>query len=78
MSRLRAWTLESRTRYALVWGGINAAAVFSIILVIRSSYISVGRALSYMALAFVVNVLGQALIWYPRAKRRLTTHPRMS
>lgn len=73
MSRLQAWTLESRTRYALVWGGINAAVVSSLGLWL--SDFSVGRALFVAALALLVGGLAQWLIWYPRAKRKLTTPP---
>lgn len=71
MGRLQAWSLESRTRYALLWGGINAAIISSLLLVSRLSYISVGRVLSYLVVAFAVNALAQGFIGYPIARRRL-------
>ena len=69
--RLQAWTLESRTRYALVWGGVNAAILYSLILLASPSDISVGRALFFTSLA----VLAQGLIGYPRVKRKVTNTP---
>lgn len=75
MGRLRAWSLESRTRYAFVWGGINAATVCSVMIAVGFSEISFGRAVSIIALGLVLSVLSQGLIWYPRAKRKLTTRP---
>ena len=65
--RFQAWTLESRTRYALVWGGINAAIIWSVIL-LATSEVSVGYVLLFTAVA----VLAQGSIWYPRAKRKVT------
>ena len=73
MGRFQAWTLESRTRYALVQGGINAGIVCSIVLGASFPRINVWRALSYVLLGFVVAVLLQGLIWYPRVKRKHST-----
>ncbi len=73
MSRLQAWSLESRTRYAVVWGGINAAIICSVYLLARLPEVSVDRALRYAVLATVIGVLAQGLIGYPIAKRKLTT-----
>ena len=76
MSRLQAWTLKSRTRYMLVWGGINAAVVGGLMLLLATfGERTVRYAVEFTALALVVSVLAQGFIWYPRAKRRLTTHP---
>lgn len=73
MSRLRAWTLESRGRYALVWGGVNATTVCSVVLLAGSSEISARRVVAYALAAFVASVSAQALIGYPRANRNLPT-----
>ena len=74
MSRLQAWTLESRTRYALVWGGINAALFGGLMLLLATFGDRTARyAVESAALALVISVLAQGFIWYPRAKRKLTT-----
>ncbi len=73
MSRLQAWALESRTRYALVWGGMNAATVCSVYVLARFPEISVGRVVRYVVLGIVIAATAHALIWYPIAKRKLTT-----
>jgi hypothetical protein len=77
MGRFQAWTLESRARYALVWGSINAITVSAVLVGGRLSDFSVGRALRYVALGLVIGVLAQGLIWYPRAKRKLANPPRV-
>ena len=77
MSRLQAWTLESRTRYALVWGGINAAVLGGLMFLLATFGDTPNRfALEFTALALVISPLAQGFIWYPRAKRRLTTQAR--
>ena len=80
MGRFQVWTLESRTRYALAWGAINAATVGSLYVAARYSEISAGSTLRYLALGLVLGVLAHWFIWYPRALRKLhdrsraTTH----
>ncbi len=67
-NRFWAWTLESRTRYALVRGGIYAIAYSLAILMFSSSQnLSVRRVLFITAFA----VLAQGF-WYPRAKPKVT------
>lgn len=70
VGRFQVWALESRTRYALVWGGINAAILYSLHLLASPSEVSVGRALFLTALA----VLAQGWIWYPRTKRKVSAY----
>ena len=77
MGRFQAWTLESRVRYALVWGLINSAAVSAVYVVARVSDPSAGRTLRYAGLGLVIAVLAHGLIWYPRAKRKLADPPRV-
>ena len=74
MGRLQAWALGSRTRYALVWGGINAA-VWGALMALEATFgeKSVRSAVALTAVALVVGVLAQGFIWFPRAKRKLTT-----
>lgn len=78
MSRLQAWAPESRIRYALVWGGINGGSASAVIVLVRLSEISVGRALSYIALGMALDALSAGLIWYPIAKAEAHDPSRMS
>ena len=67
--QLRAWTMESRIRFALVWGGLNALVVIGLTAMFGSLS---GSTLLWLALAgFVLSFLAQALIWYPLAKRKV-------
>lgn len=74
MGRLQAWTLASRARYALVWGGITAVTFCSIRVLARYPHISLGSVLSYGLVVMALTVVVRAL-WYPRAKRSLATRP---
>ena len=69
IGRFYAWTLESRPRFALVQGGINAALVSSIHLLGRLPDLSADHALSFTALGLPLSVAAQTF-WYPRAKRK--------
>ena len=75
MSRFQIWTLESRIRYALVWGAFFAVSYGSIYVLARYPEIVAERALTHIAWAFLVSVLAQGLIGYPLAKRKLTKRP---
>ena len=68
---LTEWTLVSRTRYALVWGSINVLVVFGLMLL--SGYVSVQRLLLLGIPIALLSCLAQAFIWYPRAKKKVTT-----
>ena len=73
MGRFQAWTLESRARYALVWGAINVAILASISLTVRFPELYVGRALAVVFWGLPLSVSVQGLIGYPRAKRKLSS-----
>ena len=65
---LDEWTMESRMRYALVWGGLNFFVVFGLMALFSSLE---GAELLWPAVAaFVISVAAQAFIWYPRAKAK--------
>lgn len=67
---LREWTLESRARYALVWGGLNIAVITGLAAVFGDRS---GSELLLLAITgLVIAGLAQAFIWYPRAKQRAT------
>ena len=70
-ARIQAWTLESRTRYALVWGGINVLIVGGLLVALGS--LSVPRDLWILIPVVLIHLLLQGWISYPRAKQRLTT-----
>lgn len=68
-------TVGSRTRYALVWTGLNTLVVFGILipagaLAVRTAVLW-GIPLVLMTLTFLL----QGWVWYPRAKQKLTTEP---
>ena len=67
---LNEWTLVSRTRYALVWTGVNGLVVFGLIALFGS--FSLPDVLWFAIPALVLSFLMQGWVWYPRAKRRLT------
>ena len=68
MTRLQAWTLESRTRYALVMSGINVLIVGGMLVAFES--VSLPRDLLILIAATLMSVLVHGWIWYPRAKRK--------
>ena len=72
-SRLQAWALESRTRYALVWGGIIPVLTVGGMSVPFGS-LSLPRDLLIVFPVTLISLLVHGCIWYPRQKRRLTTH----
>jgi hypothetical protein len=74
--RFQAWTLESRTRYALVWAGVNALVVLGLGVLLGS--LSVQHALLLAIPAVLVGALVHGWLWYPRAKPKLITPPRES
>jgi hypothetical protein len=66
---LRDWTLVSRTRYALVWTGVNLVVVFGILVVTGALSF---RSASLLAIpALLVGFLINGWIWYPLAERKL-------
>ncbi len=71
--RLTAWTLVSRTRYALVWTGVNAVVVLGL-MALFGSY-SMRSVLPFAIPVVLISFLLNGWIWYPRAKRKLTTRP---
>jgi hypothetical protein len=73
LSALRAWTVGSRIRYALVLGVVNVAIIWSVLFLVRLPDGNAAPPFSYVALATVGSILVQGLLGYPRAKRRLTT-----
>lgn len=65
--RLTSWTLASRTRYALTWGGAAVVGGFGI------AALNGGVSRDYLLVAVpvaLVALLVHAWVWYPRAKRR--------
>lgn len=73
-SRLQAWALVSRTRYGLVQTAISGA----IVLGINTFSNGIDSLLENLWLVILVVLIAFALnawVWYPRAKRRLTTRP---
>ena len=68
---LNEWMLASRIRFALVQTAISVGIVLGISALtqgIGSLADNLWFTLGVLLLAFVLN----ALVWYPRAKRRLT------
>ena len=68
-SRLQAWALESRTRYALVQTAISAGIVLGLGAFfggIDSLSDNMWFTIVVVLIAFVLN----AWVWYPRAKRK--------
>ena len=65
---LREWTLESRVRYGLVWGGLSVLVVGGLTAMFGS--LSVPELLLLALAGLVIAGLVHALIWYPRAKQR--------
>lgn len=73
---LDEWTLESRWRYALVWGGLNVLVVGGLIALFSSLD---GKDLLVAALApLVISLAAQAFIWYPRAKQKAASSNRVT
>lgn len=66
---VREWSLESRWRYALVWGGLNFLVVFGLIAMFGS--LSVPGILPVAIAAVIIAGLVHAYIWYPIAKRKV-------
>lgn len=73
MSRFQAWTLGSRTRYALAWGATNAAILCAVVVLVRFPEVDAESALPYVLVGFPLNVVVQALIGYPLAMRKHST-----
>ena len=65
---VREWTLESRWRYALVWGGLNVLVVGGLIATFGS--LSVPELLPLAVAGLVIAGLVNAFVWYPRAKQK--------
>lgn len=74
MSALRAWTLGSRIRYAVVLGIVNVAIIWSFLFLIRLPDGADPPSLGYVVPVTAASIVVQGLLGYPRAKRRLTTH----
>lgn len=72
-SRLQAWTLESRLRYALVQAGMAILIVSGLAFAFGS--LSLPRDLLFVIPVALISLLVHGWIGYPRAKRKLTTHP---
>ena len=71
-SRLQAWTLESRTRYALVQTAISAGIVLGISVLSRG-FDTLSDDFWVVIVVAVIAFVLNAWVWYPRAKRKLTT-----
>lgn len=68
---LTAWTLESRWRYALLWGGLGALVVVGLAALFGSRS---GSDILWLGIGgLLIAVLAQALIWYPRAKAKASS-----
>ena len=73
-SRLQAWALVSRTRFALFQTASSAGIVLGLSALFQGIE-SLRENLWFVIVVVLIAFLLNAWVWYPRAKRRLTTRP---